>query len=98
MAGAYLLTGRFSVPDTYEKYISAEAARLNLERTQLKASGSKDAAHFTEIRLRLERERLMHLGNDSIWNAYDERFRKILERTIDFGIFHDIREVKTYAR
>ena len=98
MAGAYLLTGQYSVPDTYEKFISEETARLNLVQKQLKAAGSRDAALLAEIRLRKERERQMHLGNQPIWNAYQERFRKILERAIEFKIFQDTREVQTYLR
>jgi hypothetical protein len=98
MAGAYFLTGRYSVPDTYEKYISAETARLHLERTRLRAAGSKDRAPLDEIRLRIDRERHMHLGNEPIWNAYEERFSKILDRAIEFGLFQDVREVKTYLR
>lgn len=98
MAGAYLLTGRYSVPNTYKKYISAETARLNLEKKRLKASGSKNAAELAENQLRIERERLMHLGNKQIWNSYEARFGKILERAIGYGIFQDKREVMTYLR
>ncbi len=98
MAGAYFLTGRYSIPNTHKKFISAETARLNLEEKRLKAAKANRRAELKEIRLRKERERLMHLGNKQIWNAYEARFRDVLEGALAQGIFQDKGEVKTFLR
>jgi hypothetical protein len=103
LAGAYLLTGRFSVHNTYKKYATPQIAQMNLDRRR--AAIESNAAHFVDTPdggedagKSKEAERLKIFGDKKMWEGYKSNFAPLLKNAIDAGLFQDEKEIKTFYR
>ena len=100
-AGAYLSAGNYTIPETYQKYASAEIARLNVEKKAIKASGKrgKEAKEARrDIELRQEYERAKLFANQNVWNRYKNEFRGIVKVAVEHRLFQNEGEIKTFFK
>lgn len=100
-AGAYLLTGRFDLHNTYREFPSPSIARLKLDKYQLNdARRARFAGIATAETLekKIESERLRILGDREYWNAYRSAFAPMMANALSQGLFQDYDEVQSFFR
>ena len=98
-SATYLLTGRFNVHKTYEKYANAELARLERDTKMASNQGLMffaGNAPATEIGQKPKRAGDGLIGTKETWKAHKVSFTPILKNLIAQGLFRDEKEVKTF--
>ncbi|MGI9035994.1 MAG: hypothetical protein ACR2GD_08145 [Pyrinomonadaceae bacterium] len=96
-AGTYFLTGYFDVDSAYRSYPSAAAARLNLEKNNLKQSASAENEKIlADIKARQKTEKERVFGEKRGWEIYRLAFYPMLEKAVKERLFADKNEVKSF--
>lgn len=100
-AGAYLLTGRFDLHNTYREFPSPSIARLKLDKFQLNDPRRARFAGIPPaetIEKKIKSERLKLLGDSQYWDAYRSAFAPLMANALSQGLFQDYDEVKSFFR
>jgi hypothetical protein len=100
-AGAYYLTGRFSIHSAYREVPSPLAAQLRLDMHRSKTGDMANAAaveSLDSLRRKIKSERLRILGGGEFWAAKRGAFSPILQRALNAGLFRDLGEVRSFFR